>query len=88
MNVSPPQELEDFVQRRVAAGLCSTPSEVVRVALRLLFEQDQLRELRRAERRRQIAKGLESAEAGRFVDGESAMEDILNKLRDGRLPSK
>jgi antitoxin ParD1/3/4 len=88
MNVSLTEELENFVQRRVASGLYSTASEVVREALRLLSEQEQVREIRMAELRKQIAKGLESAEAGRLVDGEEAMAGILGKLREGRLAPK
>ena len=88
MNVSLTEELESFVQRRVASGLYSTASEVIREALRLLADQDKLREMRLDELRKQIAKGLESAEAGRLVDGEEAMARILGELREGRLIPK
>jgi antitoxin ParD1/3/4 len=88
MNVSLTEELESFVQRRVASGLYSTASEVIREALRLLADQDKLREMRLDELRKEIAKGMASAEAGRLVDGEEAMARILGELRERRLTPK
>lgn len=81
MNVSLTQELEEFIQKRVATGLYSTASEVVREALRLLAEQEQFRELRLAELRKEVAKGLASAEAGRLVEGEEAFGRLFADLK-------
>jgi putative addiction module CopG family antidote len=36
-------ELENIVNEKVASGLCNSASEVVREALRLLFEQEEPR---------------------------------------------
>lgn len=44
VNVKLTPELEELVQRKVASGLYNNQSEVVREALRLLAEQDRLRE--------------------------------------------
>ena len=44
MNVNLTPELEELVQKKVASGLYNNQSEVVREALRLLAEQDRLRE--------------------------------------------
>jgi antitoxin ParD1/3/4 len=46
MNVSLTQELEEFVQRKVASGLYTSASEVIREGLRLLEEQERLKESR------------------------------------------
>ena len=46
MNVSLTPEPEQLVQQKVKSGRYLSASEVVREALRLLHEQDQLRELR------------------------------------------
>lgn len=58
MNLSLTKELEAWVEARVASGLYRSSSEVVREALRLLREREELKELRRAELRSAIAKGV------------------------------
>jgi len=67
MNVNLTPELEELVHEKVESGLYNSASEVVRDALRLLKEQDQLRELRLAEIREKIAEGLKAIEDGRTV---------------------
>jgi antitoxin ParD1/3/4 len=44
MNVSLSPELERFIHRKVATGLYSSASEVVREALRILQERDRLKD--------------------------------------------
>jgi len=48
------------VKGKVESGLYNSVSEVMREALRLLEERDQLRELRLDELRRDIQKGIDS----------------------------
>jgi antitoxin ParD1/3/4 len=48
------------VKGKVESGLYNSVSEVMREALRLLEERDQLRELRLEELRREIQKGIDS----------------------------
>ncbi len=43
MNVDLSPQLEDLVRQKVASGLYTSASEVVREALRLMDEQDRLR---------------------------------------------
>lgn len=64
MNISLTAELRQLVTRKVESGLYSSASEVVREALRLLQERDQLRELRREQLRVAIAKGMAELDAG------------------------
>ncbi|MBD2776275.1 type II toxin-antitoxin system ParD family antitoxin [Iningainema tapete] len=64
MNVSLTPELEQFVQQKVSSGLYNSASEVVREALRLLREQDILRQHHLEELRREIALGIEQADRG------------------------
>lgn len=71
MNVSLPPELERLVTEKVASGLYDSESEVVREALRLLKERDEVRSLAVAELRKDVLAGL--AELDR---GESAVLDI------------
>ena len=63
MNVSLTPELEKLIDRKVKTGRYQTASEVVREALRVLEERDQLTALRLQELRKEIQKGLKSGEA-------------------------
>jgi len=63
MNVNLTPELETLVRRKVASGMYTSASEVVREALRLMEEQDQMRAVRLDQLRRDVRKGLESSPA-------------------------
>ena len=86
MNVSLTPELEQFVQQKVKSGNYLSASEVVREALRLMQERDQLRELRLDELRKFVAVGIEQAERGELdpldVDG------TLAKVRSRKAKAK
>jgi antitoxin ParD1/3/4 len=64
MNISLTPELEAIVHEKVKTGLYHSASEVIRQALRLLQEQEQLRQIRLDDLRKEIAKGLASLERG------------------------
>jgi len=64
MNVSLTPELEALIQEKVSSGLYHSASEVVREALRLLHERDELRNSRLQELRKEIAVGIEQADRG------------------------
>jgi antitoxin ParD1/3/4 len=64
MNVSLTPELERLVNDKVASGLYTSASEVVREALRLLKGQDEVRLLSVQELRRDIAVGLDQLDRG------------------------
>lgn len=74
MNVSLTPELEQFVADRVKTGMYHSSSEVIREALRLLKEQDALKEVRLAELRRDIQRGKESGPA-KDLD----IEDVIHR---------
>ena len=74
MNVSLTPELEEMVAQKVKSGLYNSASEVVREGLRLVREQDQLREIRLNELRAEIQKGIDSLERGEGRQYESAAE--------------
>jgi antitoxin ParD1/3/4 len=63
MNISLTPHLEDLVKGKVESGFYNSASEVMREALRLLEERDQLREMRLEELRREIRKGIDSGVA-------------------------
>ena len=60
MNVSLTPKLEELVREKVDSGLYNSASEVVREALRLLEEKDQVRRLKLDELRRLIQEGIDS----------------------------
>ncbi len=61
MNVNLTPQLEDLVRSKVSSGLYTSASEVVREALRLMQEQDRLREVKLEELRLEVRRGLESS---------------------------
>lgn len=63
MNVSLTPELEKWVQSKVKSGMYTSASEVIREGLRLLKEQDALKEIHLAELRREIQLGIDSGES-------------------------
>ncbi len=73
MNVSLTKELEEFVRQKVASGLFSSSSEVVREALRLLHEQDRLYQERLSALRADIREGIESGEP---IEGDAVFERL------------
>ena len=64
MNVSLTTRLEKIVNQKVTSGLYHSASEVIRAGLRLLEEQDEIRQRRLKELRHEIALGLEEARRG------------------------
>jgi antitoxin ParD1/3/4 len=64
MNVSLTTRLEKLVNQKVTSGLYHSASEVIRAGLRLLEEQDEIRQRRLKELRHEIALGLEEAQMG------------------------
>jgi antitoxin ParD1/3/4 len=60
MNVSLTPELEKIVAERVTSGRYASASEVIREALRLLEQRDQLNQLRE-----EVRLGLEQLDHGR-----------------------
>lgn len=80
MNVHLTSELEQFVQSKVQTGRYNSASEVVREALRLLEERDQIKTVRKEEIRKKIAQGLKSLRLGKGVNGEAVFDRIEAEL--------
>jgi antitoxin ParD1/3/4 len=80
MNVSLTPELESLVNEKVASGFYNSASEVVREALRLLFEQEEVRRLRIEELRREIKIGANQIKQGKYKDYASA-DDLIDDIR-------
>jgi antitoxin ParD1/3/4 len=80
MNVNLTPELENLINEKVTSGLYNSASEVVRDALRLLREQDELRRIREDELRKEIRRGIQASAQGRVKDGAEAMATIKKEL--------
>ena len=63
MNINLSPQLEELVRQKVASGLYTSASEVVREALRLMEEQDRIRSAKLEHLRQDIREGLESGAA-------------------------
>ncbi len=65
MNITITPDLELLVNEKIASGLYHSASEVVHAGLRLLKEQDELKQLRLQELKREIAVGLRQLDEGK-----------------------
>ncbi|ESQ94621.1 type II toxin-antitoxin system ParD family antitoxin [Asticcacaulis benevestitus] len=81
MNVSLTPELEAFVETRVKSGFYTSASEVIREGLRLLAEQDTLKQKRMALLDAEIDKGLASLQAGKSHSGQSVYDDLVARRK-------
>jgi antitoxin ParD1/3/4 len=76
MNINLTPQLEELVRQKVSSGRYNSASEVVREALRLMDEQDQLRAVKLESLRKDIREGLESGPASPW--------DVEEMKREGR----
>ena len=76
MNVNLTPQLEELVRAKVASGMYTSASEVVREALRLMDEQDRLRAAKLEQLRDDLRHGLES--------GASQPWSVEDAKREGR----
>lgn len=71
MNVNLTPQLEELVRAKVASGMYTSASEVVREALRLMDEQDRLRAVKLEQLREDIRQGLASGAAQPWNAGQA-----------------
>ncbi|HEV7550769.1 MAG TPA: type II toxin-antitoxin system ParD family antitoxin [Candidatus Angelobacter sp.] len=81
MNVNLGSAFDDFVADLLKTGLYQSQSEILREGLRLLKEREELKELRLAELRREIALGASQADRGEFVNGARTFTQIRRKSK-------
>ena len=79
MNVNLGAVFDGFIADLLKTGLYQSQSEVVREGLRLLKEKEELKNLRLAQLRKEIAIGGEQADRGEFVDGEETFVAIRRR---------
>ncbi len=79
MNVHLGSAFDEFVAELLESGYYQTQSEVLREGLRLLKEREEVKQLRLAELRKEIAVGIKQADRGQFVDGPEAFAKIRHR---------
>jgi len=84
MNVSLTPELEKFVTTKVGSGRHNSASEVVREALRLLEENDNLRAKRLKEFNQELGHRLASLDRGESVSSAAARGRLQKKSQERR----
>jgi antitoxin ParD1/3/4 len=72
VNISLTPELERLVDDKVKTGRYASASEVIREGLRLLEEQDEAKQLRLAEVRQKIDRGIDELDRGLGIPGPEA----------------
>jgi antitoxin ParD1/3/4 len=72
MNISITPELEKLVNTKVESGMYQSASEVVREALRLLAERDELRRTRRQKLEQDIQAGLDQIARGEILTAQES----------------
>ena len=81
MNVSLTPELEQLVTQKVESGRYTSASEVIREALRLLEEHDQLKQQRLAQVREKIDRGWQQLDAGQGISAQEARAHLRRSPR-------
>ena len=74
MRLSPEQK--ELVERLVLEGRYASAGDAIHAGLKLL----ELELAWKADARKKIQEGLDDLKAGRVVDGDKAMEEILDEL--------
>ncbi len=82
MHVSLTPKLEDLVREKVEAGLYNNASEVVRDALRLMAEHDEIRQAKLDRLRREIGQGEADMANGHFtsLQGDDEIRSFFARL--------
>ena len=84
MNVSLTPELEKLVNEKVASGLYTSASEVVRDGLRLLRERDEIKQSQLKELRRDLSAGAREIKQGNYKEYFSGAELVDDIQRRGQ----
>lgn len=83
MNVHLTPELEQLVQAKVQSGRYNSASEVVREALRLMEQRDELHAIQIEELRTRMDRALEESSRGEGIDGEEFIQGMIADLEAG-----
>ncbi len=84
MNVNLGTVFDRFVADLLKTGHYQSQSEILREGLRLLKEREELKQIRIAELRKEIAVGTQQARRGKVVDGTEVFAEIRKKSQEFR----
>jgi len=76
-------ELEQLVQAKVQSGRYNSASEVVREALRIMEQRDEVRSIQLQELRNSMDRAIGESARGEGTDGEEFMQGMLDDLDTG-----
>ena len=79
MNVSLTPVLEKLIQKKVKSGAYNNASEVVREALRLLEEQDKIKELKLQKLKSELQTGLDQLDNKQY--SKKTLQSIVKSIR-------
>jgi antitoxin ParD1/3/4 len=82
MNLSLPPDLDNMIRAKLESGLYDSWTQVIREALILLDERDQMRALRRERLLRELAIGIDQANDRQLVDGLEVFRRLRNKASE------
>jgi antitoxin ParD1/3/4 len=82
MNISLPPDLDNMIRAKLESGLYDSWTQVIREALILLDERDQMRALRRERLLRELAIGIDQANDRQLVDGLEVFRRLRNKASE------
>lgn len=88
MNVSLTPELEQFIQNQVESGKYTSVDEVIVAGIKLLEERERIYKGRFEELKREIMIGIEAADRGELIDGETVFRELREKLQRRRQQSE
>jgi antitoxin ParD1/3/4 len=86
MNVHLTPELEQLVQAKVQSGRYNSASEVVREALRIMEQRDEVRSIQLQELRKRMDRALGESARGEGTDGEEFLQGMIDELDAGMVP--
>jgi len=81
LSISLTPQLENLVRAKIDSGMYSSVSEVVREALRLLDEHDQLRNMRLEILRKDIDDGIKSGSGRKVTANQVIQRARVKKLK-------
>jgi antitoxin ParD1/3/4 len=87
MNINLTPQLEEMVRQKVASGLYTSASEVVRDAVCLMDEKDELRGARLGQLREAVQEGLDSGRAANWDPGEIKRTARARRVAGAQSPT-
>lgn len=87
MNVSLTKELEQYINTKVTSGMYTSASEVIRESLRLMHDQDSLKNQQIARLNQAIELGLAQLESGDTISSADAYQALKANIEKPRRKS-